>query len=120
MTSSSVPWDHPAEVIRAFALLFPQVAPGGFFIIEEASNSYWIENNSGYRSTSSAIEYFKALGDLVNFFHIKERIFFESLSEFDLLCAQHARSVKVAALISFFPPQSLCFLLSFLFSLLME
>ncbi|WP_022722446.1 class I SAM-dependent methyltransferase [Rhodopseudomonas sp. B29] len=55
-----------SDIIATFRRLFPRLAPGGKFIIEDLHASYWKSHEGGLRLKTSSIEYFKGLVDAVN------------------------------------------------------
>lgn len=70
------------DVIKTFETLFPKLALGGVYIIEDVATSYWPGVfRGGFRRTGTSVQYFKNLVDLVNspFFAPREE-FKESLS----------------------------------------
>ncbi|MDR1647626.1 MAG: class I SAM-dependent methyltransferase, partial [Zoogloeaceae bacterium] len=58
------------DVIATFLNLFPRLASGGVYIIEDLSTSYWENFGGGFRRDESSIEFFKHLADTVNLDHI--------------------------------------------------
>ena len=59
----------PEHQIASFVRLFPDVAGGGAYIIEDVEVSYWCRNRSLYGYTTSglsAIDVLKGLADCVN------------------------------------------------------
>ena len=55
------------HVIYSFEHLFESIKPGGVYIIEDVSTSYWHSYNGGLNKPNSMVEYFKKLADDVNF-----------------------------------------------------
>lgn len=62
---------HSRDIIAAFKLLYPRLANGGKFVIEDLHASYWRDFGGGVRLESSAVEYFKRLADAVNADHFE-------------------------------------------------
>jgi O-antigen biosynthesis protein len=60
-----------SDVIAAFFLCFPRVAPGGTYIIEDLHASYWASHGGGLQRPGSAIEFLKSLTDAVNADHFE-------------------------------------------------
>jgi hypothetical protein len=58
-----------SDIIAAFKNLFPRVAPGGKYIIEDLHASYWSSHGGGLRLRSSSIEYLKDIVDALNADH---------------------------------------------------
>lgn len=55
------------HIIRSFETLFPLMAVGGIYVIEDLQPSYWPgEHEGGYRRKGTAIEYLKDLIDEIN------------------------------------------------------
>ncbi len=55
---------HVAKHQRAsFDVLFPLVAEGGLYIIEDTHSSYWVRHGGGYRRPGTAIQMAKSLVD---------------------------------------------------------
>jgi len=47
------------QQINSFEVLYPQMNPGGTYIIEDTHTSYWSAHGGGYKKPESCIEYFK-------------------------------------------------------------
>ncbi|MFA5418966.1 MAG: class I SAM-dependent methyltransferase [Bacteroidales bacterium] len=62
---------HCAHVIATFELLFKHVKPGGWYIVEDTSCSYFPHFGGGLREPKTTVEYFKNLIDEVNFMGYK-------------------------------------------------
>jgi SAM-dependent methyltransferase len=58
-----------ADIIKAFVAYFPQVSPGGYFIIEDLHASYWASHHGGLANAESSMQFLKLLADVVNFEH---------------------------------------------------
>jgi tetratricopeptide (TPR) repeat protein len=63
----------PEHQLLSFNTLFPIVAEGGFYIIEDIETSYWTrgecygyKTNYGYKHPNSMIEIFKEAADIIN------------------------------------------------------
>ena len=63
----------PEHQLLSFNTLFPIVAEGGFYIIEDIETSYWsrgecygYKTNYGYKHPNSMIEIFKEAADIIN------------------------------------------------------
>ena len=54
------------HVIKSFQVLFPLLAEGGFYFVEDLHTSYWPQWQGGLRRAGSSIEFFKDLIDVVN------------------------------------------------------
>lgn len=57
--------DH---VIFSFENLLKSLKPGGIYVVEDSSTSYWEEFGGGMHKEGASIEYFKKMVDEVNFF----------------------------------------------------
>jgi hypothetical protein len=72
------------DIIRSFLLFFPQLNPGGIFIIEDLHASYWADWEGGLSDPNSSMQFLKLLTDVVNFDHwgiqAKRTDLFESIS----------------------------------------
>jgi SAM-dependent methyltransferase len=55
-----------SDIIATFRRLFPKLAPGGKYIVEDLHASYWKSHEGGLRLRSSSIEYFKDIVDALN------------------------------------------------------
>jgi methyl-accepting chemotaxis protein len=55
-----------SDIIAAFKNLFPRVAPGGKYIVEDLHASYWSSHGGGLRLRSSSMEYLKDIVDALN------------------------------------------------------
>lgn len=58
-----------SDVIRTFCQLFPRLADGGVYVVEDLHCSYWAEYGGGLFAPHSAMAFFKVLCDVVNFDH---------------------------------------------------
>ena len=58
-----------ADVIRSFLIFFPQLRPGGLYVIEDLHASYWSEWQGGISHPDSSIQFLKLVADVVNFDH---------------------------------------------------
>ena len=54
------------DIIRTFASLFPLVAVGGCYIVEDLHCSYWDEFDGGLFHPYSSMAFFKVLADIIN------------------------------------------------------
>jgi hypothetical protein len=57
---------HSNDIIRSFAMLFPCLADGGTYLIEDLHCSYWENYGGGLHNPFSAISFFKKIVDIVN------------------------------------------------------
>jgi cephalosporin hydroxylase len=57
------------DVIRSFLIFFPQLTPGGFYVIEDLHASYWLNWQGGLSNPESSMQFLKLLADVVNFDH---------------------------------------------------
>jgi hypothetical protein len=57
---------HSSDIIRSFVQLFPRLAEGGTYLIEDLHCSYWESYGGGLYDPFSAIAFFKKIVDLVN------------------------------------------------------
>ena len=55
-----------SDIISTFRRLFPRLALGGKYIVEDLHASYWKSHEGGLRLRSSSIEYFKDVVDALN------------------------------------------------------
>ena len=55
------------HVIYSFEHLFESIKPGGVYVVEDVSTSYWPCYGGGLNDPKSMMEYFKKLADDVNF-----------------------------------------------------
>jgi hypothetical protein len=58
-----------SDIVKSFALYFPQLRDGGLFIAEDLHCSYWRQFEGGLFDQLSSISFFKRLVDIVNFEH---------------------------------------------------
>ena len=63
----------PKQQIATFEEMFPAVAAGGVFLIEDLHTSYWNEYDGGYKRTGTYIEYAKNLLDKMHAWHSREK-----------------------------------------------
>lgn len=54
------------DIIRTFTRLFPRLAEGGVYVVEDLHCSYWAEFQGGLFAPHSAMAFFKSLCDIVN------------------------------------------------------
>jgi len=80
------------HIITAFEVLFGDVIPGGYYVVEDIHTSYWDTFLGGVRKSNTAIEYFKKLIDVINFFHTDNN-YKISLNAFEIYCVQNIRSI---------------------------
>ncbi|WP_410209792.1 class I SAM-dependent methyltransferase [Aquirhabdus sp.] len=57
------------DIVKSFALYFPQLRDGGLFVAEDLHCSYWKEFEGGLFSPFSSIAFFKRLADIINHEH---------------------------------------------------
>jgi hypothetical protein len=57
------------DIIRSFLIFFPQLKPGGIYVIEDLHASYWSDWQGGISHPESSMQFLKALADVVNFDH---------------------------------------------------
>lgn len=60
------------QQIGSLNALFPLLAPGGVYLIEDTHTSYWSKFGGGLRKSGSLIEYVKGLLDYVNTDHFRD------------------------------------------------
>jgi len=60
-----------SDIISTFRRLFPKLALGGKYIVEDLHASYWKSHEGGLRLRSSSIEYFKDVVDALNSDHFE-------------------------------------------------
>jgi hypothetical protein len=60
------------QQINSLNALFPLLAPGGVYLIEDTHTSYWSKFGGGLRRPGSFIEYVKGVVDYVNADHFRE------------------------------------------------
>ena len=58
-----------SDIIKSFLLFFPQLQPGGVYIIEDLHASYWLDWEGGLSHPQSSMQFLKLLADAVNFDH---------------------------------------------------
>lgn len=58
-----------ADIVGAFCALFPTLADGGLYVIEDLHCSYWQEFHGGLFAPHSAMSFLKSLCDIVNHQH---------------------------------------------------
>ena len=57
------------DIIRSFLIFFPQLRPGGIYVIEDLHASYWSDWQGGISHPESSIQFLKLLADVINFDH---------------------------------------------------
>jgi hypothetical protein len=57
------------DIIRSFLIFFPQLKPGGIYVVEDLHASYWSDWQGGISHPESSMQFLKALADVVNFDH---------------------------------------------------
>jgi hypothetical protein len=57
------------DIIRSFLIFFPQLKPGGIYVIEDLHASYWSDWQGGISHPESSMQFLKLLADVVNFDH---------------------------------------------------
>ena len=55
------------HVLTSFEFLFPRLAEGGTYVVEDSCCAYWPDFGGGLRVDGSSVEHFKNLVDDVNF-----------------------------------------------------
>lgn len=60
-----------SDIIAGFKSLFPRLAAGGKYIVEDLHASYWSSHEGGFRLRSSSIEYLKDMVDALNADHLR-------------------------------------------------
>jgi len=82
-----------SDIISTFKRLFPDLAAGGKYIVEDLHCSYWDSHGGGLRLRTSAIEYFKGITDALNadHFHSDESIPDDEISDIRMLAKHLAR-----------------------------
>jgi Methyltransferase domain len=82
-----------SDIISSFRRLFPKLAPGGKYIVEDLHSSYWKSHEGGLRLRSSSIEYFKDVVDALNadYFESNDCLSAEAKIELPKLGRQIAR-----------------------------
>jgi len=63
-----------SDIIKNFALYFPQLAPNGLYLIEDLHCSYWQEFEGGLFYPYASIGFFKKLIDIINYQHWNVKI----------------------------------------------
>ena len=58
-----------ADIVKSFCLFFPCLTDGGIYVVEDLHCSYWHQYSGGLCEPHSAIEFFKALADIINYEH---------------------------------------------------
>ncbi|SHH49112.1 Methyltransferase domain-containing protein [Jatrophihabitans endophyticus] len=66
-----------AQQINTFEEIWPAMADGGVFLIEDLHTSYWPSYGGGYRREGTFIEYAKKLVDQVNAWHSHDKDAFD-------------------------------------------
>ena len=54
------------HVVSSLSAIFPLLAEGGLYIIEDLATSYWPEFGGGLRRTGTSIEFLKRLVDVLH------------------------------------------------------
>ena len=82
-----------SDIISTFRRLFPKLALGGKYIVEDLHASYWKSHEGGLRLRSSSIEYFKDIVDALNsdYFESNDCLSAEAKTEIPNLGRQIAR-----------------------------
>ena len=57
------------DIIRSFLIFFPQLNPGGIYVIEDLHASYWSDWQGGISHPESSMQFLKLLADVINFDH---------------------------------------------------
>jgi hypothetical protein len=58
-----------SDVISSFLLFFPQLKPGGIYVIEDLHTSYWSDWQGGLSHPQSSMQFLKLLADVLNYDH---------------------------------------------------
>jgi hypothetical protein len=58
---------NSSDIIKSFVQLFPRLADGGIYLIEDLHCSYWESYDGGLYAPFSAVSFFKKIVDLVNY-----------------------------------------------------
>lgn len=60
--------------LKTFSIMWPMLAPGGIYVIEDAHTSYWKEHGyGGGDHPGTVMNYFKTQADLLNVYHMRGR-----------------------------------------------
>lgn len=57
------------DIIRSFAHIFPRLAEGGLYVIEDLHASYWQQYEGGLDHPFSSMTFLKRLADVINYEH---------------------------------------------------
>lgn len=57
------------DIIRSFAHIFPRLAEGGLYVIEDLHASYWQQYEGGLFYPYSSMSFLKRLADVINYEH---------------------------------------------------
>jgi len=58
-----------SDIIRSFLMFFPELKPGGIYLVEDLHSSYWYDWEGGLSHPQSSMQFLKLLADVVNFDH---------------------------------------------------
>jgi len=61
-----------SHVVTTYEALYPNIVPGGTYLIEDLHTSYWEEYEGGLLRQGTSIEYMKSLIDKLNAKHIRD------------------------------------------------
>lgn len=61
------------QQLNSLISLFPHLASGGVYLIEDVHTSYWPAYSGGFRKPGTCVEVIKGLVDLLNFQHVPDQ-----------------------------------------------
>ena len=80
-----------ADIIASFLALMPRLAFGGKYIIEDLHCSYLDSFGGGFRTNTSALEFFKSLADGLNLDHFTAALAGDQLQSLEMINGQVCR-----------------------------